>query len=246
MQSIWFGKLLQPIFLQFLILANSKTIKKNCHPVSDSTQNNDGFTLVEVLVAIIIVGILAAIAAPSWLGFVSKQRVNKANDVVLAALQDAQRQAKKTKLSYSVSFQNVNFINVGNISMVAVHRGVIPPSPPTSYDQKGIWKHLGEDIGFKSNQVLFYTNLDPNSDGTKFNKKASNTISYSTLGSGTITFDYMGALPGTAGGSSDQLGLKIAVAAPNSGSSTASNLRRCVIVDTLLGGMRTAKDDKCN
>ena len=67
--------------------------------------NTSGFTLIEVLVTIVIVGILSAIAAPSWLGFVARQRLNKANDTVLAALQEAQRQAKKNKRSYNVSIR---------------------------------------------------------------------------------------------------------------------------------------------
>ena len=65
------------------------------------SKQSSGFTLIEVLVTILIVGILSAIAAPSWLGFVAKQRLNKANDIVLASLQEAQRQAKKTKIRHT-------------------------------------------------------------------------------------------------------------------------------------------------
>ncbi|MCJ8279579.1 MAG: prepilin-type N-terminal cleavage/methylation domain-containing protein, partial [Rivularia sp. ALOHA_DT_140] len=43
------------------------------------SENISGFTLIEVLVVIAMVGILSAIAAPSWLGFVARQRLNKAN-----------------------------------------------------------------------------------------------------------------------------------------------------------------------
>jgi prepilin-type N-terminal cleavage/methylation domain-containing protein len=200
---------------------------------SGYTQQDAGFSLLELIAVMVMIGILAAIAAPSWLTFVNRQRINKANDAVLAALQEAQREAKKKKLSYSVSFKNE-----GNVPKLLIHQGTVPPSSG--------WKTLGEDMAFQPRQVLLYTNLND----TTANKKASADIDYTQLGSGTITFDYMGTLPnvdfGTAGGSSDQLGLKIAVAVPNSGSSTsAGNLKRCVIVDTLVGGMRTAKDSEC-
>ncbi|WGV27763.1 pilus assembly FimT family protein [Halotia branconii] len=193
-------------------------------------QSDAGFSLVEVIVVVLMIGILAAIAAPSWSAFVSRQRVSKANDAVLGALQSAQTEAKKKKLSYSVSFKVEN-----NLPKFVIHEGT---STPLSSDIR--WKTLGEDMAFQPRQVFLYTNIDAYNT-----KNTTGNIVNTATGTGTITFDYMGILAPKASGSAD-IPLKIMVAAPKPGTTQASGLKRCVIVDTLLGGMRTYKDSDCN
>jgi prepilin-type N-terminal cleavage/methylation domain-containing protein len=53
-----------------------------------------GFTLLEVLVVMVMVGILSAIAAPSWLGFVNNQRINASQTKIFQAIKVAQSDSK--------------------------------------------------------------------------------------------------------------------------------------------------------
>lgn len=203
------------------------------------TQQDAGFTLLEILVVVVMVGVLAAIVGPSWFAFVNRQRVNKANDAILAALQEAQRQATRTKSNYSVSFKIEN-----NVPKIAVYADPTSSAVPDSTSP--FWKTLGGDLEIKPGQVLLLSNLtNTNTAGASVSLENLNTPK-------TITFDYMGSLPnanfGTlAAGSSDTPGLKVVVAERKPGSTpVVGSLKRCVIVKTLIGGTITGKDSNCN
>ncbi|KAM3098549.1 prepilin-type N-terminal cleavage/methylation domain-containing protein [Phormidesmis sp. 146-35] len=65
-----------------------------------------GFTLIELLVVILLIAVLFAIASPSWIAFVNNQRVGAARGQVFEVLRSAQAEAKRTKLSREVCFDN--------------------------------------------------------------------------------------------------------------------------------------------
>ena len=58
-------------------------------------RNSQGFTLIETLIIVIIIGILSAIAAPSFLSMFNKNKVNNALVQVRGTLQEAQREAMR-------------------------------------------------------------------------------------------------------------------------------------------------------
>ncbi|WP_193198345.1 Tfp pilus assembly protein FimT/FimU [Nostoc sp. MG11] len=194
------------------------------------TRHDAGFSLLELIAVMVMIGILGAIAAPGWLAFANRQRVNKVNDAVVAALQEAQREAKKKKLSYSVSFTTDNTTKV---TQIAIHP---KDSTPNSF-----WRDLGGDLGIQPGQVLLGTNL------SEVNTVSSLTYasSFNSSAPQTITFDYMGILAPKTNNNAPDTGLKVVLAVPQ-GNNSASSVKRCVIVDTLIGGMRTAKDSQCN
>ncbi len=218
------------------------------------THQDVGFTLMEMMVVFLMIGILSAIAAPSWLGFIRKQRLNQASNGVASVIQKTQSQAKKTKLTYSVSFR-VN--SVTNIPEYIIYQGTPPTTisattkPSSNTNSSSGWSSLGDTVNLKSREVFLYTNLPSltayNTANTTTTSGVTTTdqIVQTARGTGTITFDNQGILANKSTGLVADTPLAIMVAAPLLTGNTPGNLKRCVIIQSLIGGIRTAKDSSC-
>ena len=71
-----------------------------------NVHKNQGFTLLEVLVALAITGILAALTLPNLLAWLNSNKVQEATDSIQSALQDAQKQAMRRGRICTINFTN--------------------------------------------------------------------------------------------------------------------------------------------
>ena len=106
---------------------------------------SSGYTVLEVLVVIVAVGILAAYSAPSWLAFIDNRRLNDASDKIYLALRHAQRQAQKTKTTWQFSLR---VKENENIVQWAGH-------PETLNPDNTIWNSLDSNIVLDEETTLF-------------------------------------------------------------------------------------------
>ncbi|KJH72238.1 pilus assembly FimT family protein [Aliterella atlantica] len=159
------------------------------------SSSDKGFTLIEVIVTIIIVGILSAIVAPSWLNFVEVRRLNIAQDQIYRSVREAQSQAKKEKLPWRISIREKD-----QIVQWAVH-------PASLSLEKATWNDLNNNI-----------RIDPEPETTGQNQD----------GLWQTQFDYRGNV---------NLLKQVTLSSKNN-----NKAKRCVVISTLLGAVRTAKE----
>lgn len=67
-------------------------------------KRNSGFTMIEMMIVVVVIGIVAAMAAPSFLGYMPKLRVKSAARGIVSAMRLARSKAVSERRPYGVVF----------------------------------------------------------------------------------------------------------------------------------------------
>ncbi|MBD2464214.1 type II secretion system protein [Oscillatoria sp. FACHB-1407] len=92
--------------------------------VTNPFRSTSGFTLAEMAVVIGVLGILAAIAIPSWLAFRNTRNLNVAQGQIYQILSQTQGEAARLRADRRASFREQN-----GVVQWAIHSTTSAPSP---------------------------------------------------------------------------------------------------------------------
>lgn len=152
--------------------------------------------MIELLVIVVIVGIVASIAVPSWLKSLAEHRTTMAQGKLRLGIQQAQAKSQQESISWQFSVRETS----GAVEM-AVHPSTLLPSL-SAWEPLSTSIHLDAETNLAAQGSTYYVQFD-----------AKGNVRY-RLGRVTLASKQFPAV------------------------------KRCVIVSTLIGATRTAKEQR--
>lgn len=169
----------------------------------------------EVLAVVAIIGIISAIAVPTWQSFIEGQRLNTARERVYLAMKEAQSNAKRDKYTWQASFREWE-VDGQPVTQWAVHLASVSPHEAHWQNLDPAVRIVDPDINPSDrNETTLYRYASGENEGVR-----------------RIQFNHHGHPNG-------QLG-RLTLASRNSDPTNPNRKLRCAIVSTLLGVIRTS------
>lgn len=145
---------------------------------------NDGFTLIELMIVVIIVAILAAIAIPSYQEYIRKSEATRVNQAMMDLAQELERH-KARNFNYAGFAQAATAQSVKDSSYtITIVDGTVANNPAltaaTAIGQKWVMRANANDNYSKKFNFLL------NSDNFKCKNKSFSVMTYSTCGTGAV------------------------------------------------------------
>lgn len=132
-----------------------------------------GFTLTELMIALVIVGIIAAIASPNFLGMLNRIKVNSSLDQLVGAIKETQRlamsQGQRCRININPSTHILSANPTGCLlsnrtidDNVIIRTNLAGATPNISFSHKGNTTKLGTIVlssNFTDTQKCFVISL---------------------------------------------------------------------------------------
>lgn len=127
---------------------------KNYYKLASNLRRNPiaGFTMVELLSVVATIGVVSAIATPSWQTFVNNQQLNTAQERAYYGLREAQSQAKLTKSNWQMSIRETT------VDGKAIAQWTIHPVYPANINlhQLSNWQNFNPEITIDPDHSTLY------------------------------------------------------------------------------------------
>ena len=136
-------------------MKNSRSSTQSVFDKRAALQSQTGFTLLEAMAVLALIGITSAIAAPSWLSFLEGSRLTTSRDQLYSAIRQTQVNAQRRGVSWQFSIREQN-----DFVEWAMHPRTVEPDAAQweALDLNSV--RIDEETTLQSSNNVYYVRFD--------------------------------------------------------------------------------------